>query len=162
MNFTNCCVGGRWDSLPLKWILLLRSEMFTMKAWNKETNPTFRPCFIEVSVDRSVYTGCFDSLDFSQFLYSSFLTEINVRESPSVRKREPYSCNKNVKLLRCANISQGFKKTRTCNSTCIWKIHDRGYGMATRKCQFCFRVVKQYEQLTSAASEQNVDLQALM
>ena len=84
--------------------------MFTMKAWNKETNPTFRPCFIEVSVDRSVYTGCFDSLDFSQFLYSSFLTEINVRESPSVRKREPYSCNKNVKLLRCANISQGFKK----------------------------------------------------
>ena len=136
--------------------------MFTMKAWNKGTNPTFRPCFIEVSVDRSVCTGCFDSLDFSQFLYSSFLTEINVRESPSVRKREPYSCNKNVKLLRCANISQGLKKTRTCNSTCIWKIHDRGYGMATRKCQFCFRVVKQYEQLTSAASEQNVDLQALM
>ena len=55
--------------------------MLTMKAWDKETNPTFRPWLdssLRLSGDRSVCTGCFDSSDFSQFLYLLFLTEIYV------------------------------------------------------------------------------------
>ena len=76
--------------------------MFTTKAWNKATNPTFRPRASEkcLSIGRAARAVLTAQIFHVQFLYKSFLTEINVRGSPSVRKREPNSCNKNIKLLR--------------------------------------------------------------